>query len=287
VTAAKPISIQGKHQELEAFVAPPAGGSGHGPAVIVIHEIFGPDLHIQGVAQRFAAEGYFAVAPNLFTGEIQRLLTPAAVAASMGFFRGLSPEVLRDPERIRAAIEVRPPEERGPLEAIFRIQDPLQQRRFADDLVEVARSLRGRPEVDPQHVGSVGFCFGGAMSGLLACRDRDLAAAVIFYGNNPPADLIPNIRCPVLGHYGGEDHRITDTVPALVEAMAAAKVRYTPYTYAGAQHAFFNDSRPQLYQAEAAKLAWARTLAFCRENLGAPSSPAPEARADPPRPRRS
>jgi carboxymethylenebutenolidase len=65
------------------------------------------------------------------------------------------------------------------------------------------------------------------MSGLLSTLDPDLAAAVVFYGNNPPADQIPRIRCPVQGHYGAEDHRITDTVPDLARAMEAAGIRFS------------------------------------------------------------
>lgn len=265
---AKLVTVTGKDRTLEAYLALPSRPAPRGPAVIVVHEIFGTDPHIRSVAERFASEGYVALAPNLFTGEIQKLLTPAAIGSSMGFLRSLPPEVQRDPAAIRAKILERPPDERVALEAMFRIQDPAQQRRFGEDLVEVARGLRQRPDVDPARIGSVGFCFGGAMSGLLACLDPALAGAVIFYGNNPPAELVPGIRCPVLGHYGGEDHRITDTVPALARQLQAAHVPFTPYIYPGAQHAFFNDSRPQVYQPEAAKLAWERTLAFYRSTLG-------------------
>src|SRR5580658_6174827 len=225
------LMVPGKDRTLEAYLALPPGGKGRSPAVVVIHEIFGTDPFVRSVADRFAAAGYVALAPNLFTGEIQRLLTPEAVGASMGFLRSLPPEVLRDPSAIQAKVLERPAAERPALEAIFRIQDPGQQRKFGHDLVEVAEFLRKRPEVDAKRVGALGFCFGGGMTGLLACLDPHLAAAVIFYGNNPPADLIPSIRCPVLGHYGGEDHRITDTVPALVKEMAEADVPFDHYVY--------------------------------------------------------
>jgi carboxymethylenebutenolidase len=264
---AQALMVPGKDRTLEAYLALPSAPKGRSPAIVIVHEIFGPDAFIQSVAERFAAQGFVALAPNLFTGEIQRLLTPAAVGASMGFLRSLAPEVQRDPAAIQAKIREQPAEQRPALEAIFRIQDPGQQRKFGHDLVEVVEYLRHRPEVDPKRVGATGFCFGGGMTGLLACLDPHLAAAVIFYGNNPPADLIPSIRCPVLGHYGGEDHRITDTVPALVKEMAEADVPFDHYVYPGAQHAFFNDTRPQVYKADAAELAWDRTLHFFEKTL--------------------
>ncbi len=263
----KLVHAPGKDRELEAYLTVPEDRKGRGPAVVVIHEIFGPDAHIQDVTRRFAAEGYLALAPNLFTGEIQALLTPQAVATGFLFLRSLPPEVQRDPAAIQSRIRERPEEERRLLEALMRIQDPAMHRKFAEDLHEVADHLRQRDDVEPGKVGSVGFCFGGAMSALMAGADPKLAAAVIFYGNSPPDDVLARVKCPLLGLYGGEDHRITDTVPALAASAQQKGVRYTSHVYPGAQHAFFNDTRP-MYQAEAARDAWKRVLAFFGENLG-------------------
>lgn len=212
-----------------------------------------------------------ALAPNLFTGEIERLLTPAAVATGFGFLRSLPPEVQRDPAAIQRRIAERPTEERAVLEALRRIQNPEEHLRFARDLVGVADGLRSRADVDPTRVGSVGFCFGGGMSALLACHDPKLAACVIFYGNSPSEELVAKARCPILGLYGGEDHRITDTVPELERAARAHHVRFEAHVYPGAQHAFFNDTRP-MYDAEAAQDAWRRVLNFFGEGLLATGS---------------
>lgn len=262
-----PTSVPGNGRILDAYLSLPEDRLPRHAAVIVIHEIFGPDAHIQDVARRFAREGYVAIAPNLFTGEIQRLLSPQAVATAFGFLRSLPPEVQRDPAQIQSRIAERPPEERAQLAALMQIQDPAQHAKFAQDLKEVARFLRARADVEPTKVTSVGFCFGGAMSGRLACVDPDLAAAVIFYGNTPPSDLIPGIRCPVLGLYGGDDLRITDTIPKFAEEAKAAGVRLQYHVYPGAPHAFFNDTRPEMYRADAAADAWKRVNSFLQEEL--------------------
>ncbi len=260
------LEIPLPRRTMEGYLAVPEA-AGRRPAVIVIHEIFGPDRHIQDVARRFAAEGFVALAPNLFTGEIQSLLTPAAVASGFAFLRSLPPEVQRDPARVRASILERPEGERRLLEALGRIQDPAEHARFAEDLVGVAEYLRGLPTVDPDKVTSVGFCFGGGMSGRLATLDPRLAAAVIFYGSSPPADDLPRVRCPLLGLYGGEDARITDTVPALEGAARRLGISFTHRIYPGAPHAFFNDTRPT-YRPDAAHDAWVTVLDFLRVHTG-------------------
>ena len=107
---------------------------------------------------------------------------------------------------------------------------------------------------------------GGMVSGSLATLSSDLRAAVIFYGQNPPLERVPDIRARVLGIYGGEDHRITDTVPELEEAMKEAGKSFEYHIYPGAPHAFFNDSRDN-HREEAASDAWRRVLAFFDETL--------------------
>lgn len=93
-----------------------------------------------------------------------------------------------------------------------------------------------------------------------------MRAAVIFYGNNPPFERIPDIEARVLGIYGGEDHRITDAAPELEAAMKQAGKGFEYHVYPGAPHAFFNDTRPN-YREDAARDAWRRVLEFFGETL--------------------
>jgi carboxymethylenebutenolidase len=270
VSAARAVEVPGEGRRLEAWLAEPGPGAGRRPAVVVIHEIFGPDAHIQDVATRFAREGYVALAPNLFTGELQRLLTPANVALAMEAFREAPPELRRDPTKLAAFAATQPAERRPILEAFGKVSSPEVQAGFARDLLAVTRHLRGSTGVDPHRTGSVGFCFGGAMSARLATVDPDLRAAVIFYGQNPPLEAVPGIRAAGLGLYGAEDPGITGQVPLLAEAMRRAGKSFRSHVYPGARHAFFNDTRP-MYQREAAEDAWQQVLAFFRENLAPPA----------------
>jgi len=256
------VRIRSGQRELECMVVRPEGTGKRWPGVVVIHEIFGPDPHIREVARRFAREGYVTAAPNLFTGELSSVLTPTNIALAMQAFAQAPPDLRRDPSKFPAFIAAQPPERRPVLEAFGRISSPPQQAEFAEDLLEVTRYLRALPEVHGMGVGSVGFCFGGAMSARLATVDPDLRADVIFYGQNPPLDLVPRIRAPVLGLYGAEDVGITGTVPQLAEAMAKAGKSFEYHVYPGAKHAFFNDTRASNYHRESAEDAWRKVLRF-------------------------
>jgi carboxymethylenebutenolidase len=115
-------------------------------------------------------------------------------------------------------------------------------------------------------IGVVGFCFGGTMANKLAVRLPDLAAAVAFYGRQPPAADAAKIKAHLLLHYASLDTRITGGWPAYEQALKANHVTYTAYVYEGANHGFHNDTTPR-YDEAAAKLAWQRTLDFLDKYL--------------------
>jgi carboxymethylenebutenolidase len=122
--------------------------------------------------------------------------------------------------------------------------------------------------VNPKGIGSLGFCMGGGLSLLLACRNSELAAAVVFYGRNPsPIDLVEKLQCPILGNYAGADRGITELdISLLKQALTKYGKEFDIKVYPGAPHAFFNDSR-ESYRPEAAKDAWERTLRFLNTYL--------------------
>jgi len=234
------------------------------PAVVVIHEIFGPDAHIRDVCGRFARLGYVAAAPDLFTGDLHAVMTQSNIALAMRAFSEAPPDLRRDPAKMAAFAASQPAERRPVLEAFGRIGQPSVQEGFARDLAGVTQYLRSIPEVDPRHTASVGFCFGGAMSAHLATVDPDLRAAIVFYGQNPPLEAVSQIEARMLGLYGEDDPGITQTVPAFAEAMKAAGKRFEYHVYPGAKHAFFNDTRPN-FRADSAADAWRRVVQLLGE----------------------
>jgi len=264
----KDVSVSVDERAIDCYLAFPEGRAmvERRPAVIVIHEIFGPDAHIRDVCGRFTRLGYVAAAPDLFTGDLHRLLTPPIIALAMRAFSEAPPDLRRDPTKMAAFAANQPVERRPILEAFGKIGQPSVQAGFARDLLGVARYLRTLPEVDPRRIASVGFCFGGAMSARLATVDPDLRAAIVFYGQNPPLDAVPRIGARMLGLYGSEDPGITQTVPALADTMSAAGKQFEYHVYPGAKHAFFNDTRPN-FHAESASDAWTRVVRFFGESF--------------------
>ena len=118
-------------------------------------------------------------------------------------------------------------------------------------------------------VGAVGFCWGGGMVNRIAVLSRDLKAGVAYYGIQPPAAQVPSIQAALLLHYAGLDQRVDAGIPAYEAALKANNKHYTIYVYPNVNHAFNNDTGNR-YDKPAADLAWSRTIAFFKENLGAP-----------------
>ncbi|SMX31769.1 YghX family hydrolase [Actibacterium lipolyticum] len=114
--------------------------------------------------------------------------------------------------------------------------------------------------------GAVGFCYGGGVCNALAVAYDDMACSVPFYGRQPTAADVPAIQAPLLLHYAGLDERVNAGWPDYEAALKANGKTYTAHIYDGANHGFHNDTTPR-YDAEAAELAWERTLAFFAAHL--------------------
>ncbi len=202
-------------------------GTAKAPGVLVIHENRGLNPHIEDITRRLAVDGFVAFAPDA--------LFP------LGGYPGTED----------AAREVFP---------------KLDQAKTREDFIAAAGVLKARPECTG-NVGAVGFCYGGGMVNFLATKlGDDLKAGVAFYGSAPNLDDVPAIKAPLMIQSAENDGRINASWPAFEAALKAAGVRYERHLYAGTQHGFNNDTTPR-YDAEAAKLAWDRTLAFFRANV--------------------
>lgn len=141
----------------------------------------------------------------------------------------------------------------------------LDQTKTREDFIAAVAFLKARPE-STGRVGAVGFCYGGGMVNHLATRLSDLAGGVPFYGSSPNVDDVPKIRCPLMIQSAEVDERINASWPAFELALKAANVPYERFLYPGTQHGFHNDTTPR-YNADAAKLAWERTIAFFNRNI--------------------
>jgi carboxymethylenebutenolidase len=212
--------------EMKAYLARPKGEKKL-PAVVVIHEIFGLNPHIEDVARRLALEGFFVIAPDA--------LSPL----------GSEPEDAQD--------------------AVTKIRS-LDAANTTNNFVAAVEYLRTHPQTTGS-VGCTGFCWGGGLTNQVAVHSPELKAAVPYYGTVPAEEDVPKIKASLLCHYGGEDQRINAGIPGFEAALKKAGIDYQIYIYEGAQHAFNNDTNPERYNKEAAELAWNRTVSFFKEKL--------------------
>lgn len=259
-----------------AYLVRPRAASAPLPGVVVIQEVWGVDRHIADVAERFASAGYVAVAPDLYSAGGGR---PAALAAervdqAKAFLNTIPPAqwmaVLGDEAQRAEALAKLPTDEAAEvaetLAALFG-----GARGGAGQHIGVLRCavafVRSHPACAGRAVGSIGFCMGGGLSAVLASEEPELGAAAIYYGSSPTAEQAESIRCALRGFYGRDDPRIVAGLPAFADALRAAGVDHELRVYPDAGHAFFNDTRPS-YRPEAARDAWARTLALFAEALG-------------------
>lgn len=134
-----------------------------------------------------------------------------------------------------------------------------------EDFIAGDEFLKTRPECTGK-VGAVGFCYGGGVVNTLATRLPDLGAGVSFYGKQPNAEDAAKIKAPLLLHYAGLDEGINAGRAAFESTLKAHNLVYKEYMYPGVNHGFHNDTTPR-YDAEAAKLAWSRTLDFLNKYL--------------------
>ena len=201
---------------------------GNGPGVVVIQEWWGLVDHIKDVCDRFAAEGFVALAPDLYHGQTAKS-----------------------------------PDEAGKLMMALRIDEAEK------DLSAAVEYLSTLDATTSEKSGVVGFCMGGALSLYTATKNANIGACVVFYGGHPKVKPdLPNLHAPVLGLYGEKDRSVT---PALVHELErqvkSLGKQIEVKIYPGADHAFFNDTRPEVYNAEASADAWQRTIEFLRRHL--------------------
>ena len=215
-------------QAIPAYVAQPKGQAKGG--IVVIQEIFGVNSHIRAVADGYAADGYLAVAPAIF-------------------------------HRVKPNVELG--YEEDDMAAGMALKTATEALPTPGVMQDIQAAIKHAAQAGK--VGIVGFCYGGLLVWRSACTLDGLSAAVPYYGGGvtTPDEVARKPKCPVLAHFGDQDHWITlDSVEAFKKAHPEVEV----HVY-HANHGFNCDQRGS-YNAEAAKLARERTLAFFAKHLG-------------------
>jgi carboxymethylenebutenolidase len=211
------------------YLAVPDAGSG--PGVIVIQEWWGLVDHIKDVCDRFAAAGFVALAPDLYHGHT---VTPGE------------------------------PDEAGKAMMAMKMEQAARDMSGAVD--ELLRHSTG------DTIGVIGFCMGGGLALVLATQRPDAVAAVVpCYGIIPWPDARPdyaNLSAALLGHYAEKDTYFTpEAAHALADELRSMGKSVEIVVHPGTDHAFFNDTRPEVYDADASRRLWERTLAFFSDHL--------------------
>ncbi len=203
--------------------------AGEGPAVVVIQEWWGIVPHIEDLVERFAGAGFAAIAPDLYHGKTTTS-----------------------------------PDEAG------KLLMELDVERAAKEIAGAGQYLLQRPECTSKKYGVVGFCMGGALAQYAATFDaKNVGAAVSFYGGfkkaNPDWE---KLEAPLLLIYGENDKGVpANTGRELAEKLRKLGKNVEVAVYPNADHAFFNDARPEVYNPDAAADAWKKTLDLFRRAL--------------------
>jgi carboxymethylenebutenolidase len=213
--------------DMRAYLVRPKAATGKLPAIIVIHENHGLHPHIEDVTRRVALEGFLALAPDLLS------------------IVGGTPA---NEDKARDMI------------------NQLDRGTAVKNLRATLMYLKQHPDCTGK-VGSLGFYWGGGLCNELAASAPTLDAGVVFYGQVPAPGMVAKIQAPLLLHYASLDEHINTAVPVYEEALKAAGKRYTLHWYENVYPAFHNDTSKARYNADAAQLAWKRTMTFFHQHL--------------------
>jgi len=224
--------------KMDAYVAQPKGAGSY-PGIVVVQEAFGVNDHIKKVTERIAAEGYVAIAPDIYHRETERIIPYAEMP-----------------------------------KAIAAMQRVVDTKAMADVGAAIAH-LKAQSNVNAGAIGVTGFCMGGRLTYLAAAHHaKDLKCAVPFYGggipmgNPSPLARTKEIKAPMYLFFGAKDQLIPkDQVDQIRAELTTNNVPFQMEVYPDAGHGFFCDDRAMSYNTGAAKDAWEKTKAFLVQHL--------------------
>ena len=223
---------------MDAYVAQPKDGGSY-PGVVVIQEAFGVNDHIKKVTERIAAEGYVAIAPDIFHRESERVIPYTEM-----------PKAIATLQRVVDA-------------------------KAMEDVGAAIAHLKSQGNVKAGSIGVTGFCMGGRLTYLAAAHHaNDIKCAVPYYGggipmgNPSPLSRTKEIKCPMYLFFGAKDQLIPkEQVEQINAELTSNKVTFELKVYPEAAHGFFCDNRPMSYHEASAKDAWDKTKSFLAQHL--------------------
>ncbi len=216
------VDYSGVDGSVRAYLAKPIGTNQPLPGVLIIHENRGLNAHIEDVARRAALAGFLALAPD-----------------GLSYVGG----ALEDQEASRDRFA------------------EADRDRITDDVTAALPYLAARTDCTGT-LGAVGFCYGGGVAMQCAARSSAVKAGVCFYGRALSAEEVDRVEAPLMMHYACDDPRVNEGIPAFRALLDEKGVAYSLNMYPGTGHGFHNDTSAARYNAEAAGLAWERTLDF-------------------------
>jgi carboxymethylenebutenolidase len=231
------VQLNTSDGKMEAYVAQPKDGGSY-PGVVVIQEAFGVNDHMKKVTDRIAAEGYVAIAPDIFHREAERIIPFSDMAKAIA--------------------------------TLQRVQDP----KAMEDIGAAIAHLKSQSTVKAGALGVIGFCMGGRLTYLTAAHHAsDIKCAVPYYGggipmgNPSPLSRSGEIKCPMYLFFGAKDQLIPmDQVGQIKTELTSKKVQFQTEIYPDAGHGFFCDERGS-YHEKSALDAWEKTKSFFAQHL--------------------
>ncbi len=227
----KEIDIAGQDGSFMGYLATPPAGKG--PGVVVIQEIFGINAWVRSVADMFAAEGYMALAPDLFW-------------------------------RLKPRVQLDPTDDAQFKEGL----GYMNKFDFAKGLADIQTAITTLRGMGNGKVGNLGFCMGGLLAYLTAAHsDTDATASYYGGGTHTKLEEMGKIKKPTILHLAGDDEYMPKQAQDLIADKAKANKNVTVYVYGGAHHGFCRATDPRHFNAEACKQAHGRTLALFKQTL--------------------
>ena len=222
------VTYKGVSGDVKGYLARPKADGKRG-GIVVVHQNRGLNAHIEDIARRFAVDGYTAIAVDFLS---QLGGTPKDEEAAMAMF------------------------------------PKLDNAKVTGDANAAADWLLARSDSNGK-VGAVGFCWGGGVMNQMAVTNAKMNAISVFYGAPPAGDQVAKIKAKILLNYADPklDTRLGGMLPDYEKALKDAKINYQLFTYEGANHAFNDDTAGDRYNANAAKLAWGRTMDLFKANV--------------------